>query len=231
MNRRRGAAAAAVIGLMVLAFTVGTAVATGNLKVFSNPDVGLTAEEVQARHQANSDAFWTRYADWVDEQNASGRDPRTYNVTQSLASIVDPPPTLSEAHRRADAVFVGRVDRVQFRASADTVVSITASEVAKGDERAVFEVLLPVALMPQDDETWSPAIEVVEGIPMLYPGDEVVIFASREPAAPNLVTPQPWTGVYHVRDGVVRAIPGNRLAARVDGTAVAEFLDMVREIN
>lgn len=156
------------------------------------------------------------------EQNSSGRDPRSYPVTEGLATPADAPTTLAEAERLAAMVIAGEVADVEFRGSADTVVTITVNKVAKGAPGNSIEVLLPVSLQPADDVTWAPTIVQTEAVPMMYPGEEVVLFLNAEPGS-ELVTPQPWTGIYRVQDATLRALPGNNLAVRVNGLTIAEF--------
>lgn len=231
MNGRRAAVALAVTGLLVVAFAAGVVVAANGAKSWINPDVGLTAEEVRAAHEANSAAFWDRYAAWIAEINSGGRDPRSYPVTEGLATADDPPSTLSEAVRRAELIVAGEVTGVEFRPSADTVVRVRVSDVARGSAGASVDVVLPVALMPQDDKTWSPAIVAMDAYPMLYAGERVVLFLSTEPATGGLVTPQPWTGVYRVQNGRARAIPGSRLAPIVDGMTMEALLEEVKALD
>jgi hypothetical protein len=207
-------------------FTAG--VAAGNLKVWADPDEGRTPDEVRDAQQANSDAFWNRYTEWVRDQNATGRDPKTYPVLESLATAAQPPLTLDDSVAAADLVVVGEVGTLEFRETADAIVSIRVDETLKGDAVQSVNVVTPSHLMPQDGESWDPAVVEVPAFPTLYPGDRVVLFLQRTLSDPDTFTPQPWTGIYRNDEGNLIPAPDGPFVETLRDTSVDDFVDDVK---
>lgn len=229
MNMRRTAFPLIAGAIATVAFAAGVVIAGDAYKRWTNPDEGRSPEEVLAAQDANSKAFWARYTTWLENENELGVDPSTYPTTEAMVSTDDPAPTLGEAAKQADLIIMGDVVSLQFRATADSVAKISITDIAKGGAGQTVDVLLPNALMPADELTWTPVLSVVPAMPVLYPGDQVVLFLASDPASDGgMLSPLPWSGTYKINEGTVVPIEGNRFAAAVDDWTLAELMDAVR---
>ena len=217
-----------VLLVAAASFAAGGVIAGVGAKTWANPDIGRSPQEVERLQKENTDAFWARYAGWVDEQNQKQIDPRAYKVTEIMASTGAPAANLSEAVRTADLTIVGIVKSVQFRATADSVVEIQVTETLRGTSAsATIQVVQLNSLVP--DRTWSSAtIGVVEATPMLYPEDRVVLILHKDLSYPGAFNVQLWTGTYRETQGQLRAVVGNPFAATVEATSFSDFVAGLR---
>ena len=207
-----------LLGLAAASFIAGLAFA-GPLKFWINPDLGRSEAERNAAQQANTDAYWKKYATWLAEEVAKHRDVHSYPVAEQTVSVANPAATLSDSIARATTIIEATVDSLEFRASADAVVHLTVTKSFKGDGRAAIEVVLPDGLFP--DENWDPVLGVVAAIPMLYPGDRVVLFLGPSGLDDGRFVPQAWTGTYRTLNGSLEGVVGNPFASQVEKLGLA----------
>ena len=222
MDLRKIAGILAVVA--VCSFSLGAIVASaGNGKTWDDPDAAFQSDsERLAAQQKNTEAFWAKYADWLAKEVALNRDIRSYPVAGALATVGDPLPTLGEATRKADLVVNGVVQSVQFRASADAVVTLTVRSTLKGAEQSTVQIVIPNGLMP-DSSRSSASIVQVEAMPMLYPSDDVLLFLTADVLKPQTYNVLPWTGTYWNSNGKLRAVIGNPFARQIETASYSEI--------
>jgi hypothetical protein len=220
-----------VLGAVLLAIGLiaGAAFGASDWKtIWTDPNEGLSYEDRLEEQQANSEAFWRRYAAWLEVETEKGRDPSAYPATGMLATFPDPAPRLSDAISLAKLVVVGEVSRVSFNASGYVVAEVSVVDVPKGEPIDVIEVALPSRLMPQDDDTWAPVLVEAEAIPTLNLKDSVVLFLDESPVTAGSYEPLPWTGVYRQEGTKLVAVPGNPFATVVEAMSADRLASTVR---
>lgn len=176
-------------------------------------DTGLSDAQKQAAHAAMTKEFWAHYTTWLAEQDYAAHL-REYPVDDLLASVGAPAANLVEAAGKASLIVVGHVDSVDFRVTAtdfgavpDTQIRLIPERSLKGDRPSSFDIVTPCQLMPSPG--WQSArIACVEAVPMLYPGDSVVLLLDPNGDGRTFGI-QPWTGLYWLNGGSVKAVAGN----------------------
>ena len=222
--------ALAAVAIALAAFGVGwTVAANTNWKFALNPDVGQSDAERAAAHQANSDQFWKHYAAWV-QQVGPTLDLRSTRITGLLAVTSDPAASLADAVDRADLVVAGRVQDVTFLPTGGSVHSIVVDNTLKGNAGSIVKVASPCTLEPNGD--WSvESISCADGVPMLYPGDQVVLMTRNSGLGDGTVAAEPWTGIYWVVGSNVRPVDGNPFGSSISTMSLDQLLTGVEAVN
>lgn len=229
MPRSRWQAIAIALVIAVGAFGAGWTVASnGNWKSVPDPDLGLSDAEREAAHDANSDAFWSRYAAWVKEIGP-GLDLKGIPITSLLALTADPAASLVDAVDRADLIVRGTIRGVEFLPTGYSRALLAVEDTKKGEEVATVTVASPCSLQPKGD--WSiDSIACAESMPMLYPGDEVILLLRDSGLGDGTFTVEPWSGTYWIRAGSVHPVDGNLFGPTVNQTSAGEFLESIGSI-
>lgn len=215
----------AAIFLSGMALGVGFASAGGKGDA-PDPDEGRPMDDVRADHAANSSVFFERYRVWVDELNAGDLDLRALPSVETFAIAGPPLATLDQAREVADLIVFATVSDVQFRGSHDSLIHLDIIDTAKGQPRAQVTVASPVFLVPT--EAWEPQLGLVEGYPMVYPGEKAIFFLSSMTADPASFTLMPWTGTYRTDGDRLVADSGSPFARSVEALSPEAFLELIR---
>jgi len=215
--------AAAIVLIAVVAYAGGTYGAdAAGAKSAVDPDIGMSESARMAAHEQNSAAFWAHYDAWVRQVDAS--DLKAIHTEQLMASVQASADNLLDSVARADVVVLGRVTSVKFQPTADAVVQVQVDKRIKGSAGDVITLVVPWMLLPSKD--WKEVgIGYVEAVPVMYPGDSVILLLQSDPGHPGAFGVQPWSGLYQIADGSIHAVDGNPFAKEVQSMSEATLLD------
>ncbi len=176
-----------------------------------------------AERQADVDAAHKRNDDYLREFVASGGDPRALPRI-AIQSYAAPLATEDAAARRADLIVRGIVESTAFAPNPSgglpiAISTVRVSDTRKGFAGAVVEVRQLSGPVAQEKGGAFAHLDTDEP---LLPGDDVILLL--EQANDGMMTAQPGTGIYFVRDGVVEAEALNPFADAMNGRSAGDVL-------
>ncbi|MEO8207581.1 MAG: hypothetical protein ABI598_01005 [Chloroflexota bacterium] len=215
--------------VVIAALGAGTLVlGADNLKHWINTDAGKSDEEKAKEYEQGRQAFQAKYEAWLADFVAQGRDPRKLQRVEMLATPVDPQPDLATAVATASTVVAARVDSIEFRPSATSIVTMSVTQAAKGDPAKTIRILQVGGPAP-DPSSGEGTLSFAESDPLLLPGDEAVLFLEG-PDSDGIYSVQSFTGSYAIKAGHVTALAGNPFAGQVDSLSLDAFLAKVEAL-
>lgn len=114
---------------------------------------GKSDTDKAKEYEQGRQAFQAKYEAWLADFVAQGRDPHKLQRVEMLATPLDPQPDLATAVSKASVIVSARVDSVEFRPSATTVVTLGVSRSVKGAPPKTIRILQ--AGGPAPDPAWG----------------------------------------------------------------------------
>lgn len=109
------------------------------------------------------------------------------------------------------------------------IVRVAVDETLKGKSGDAVEVILPNALMP-DDQWMNPRVGVVDAMPMIYAGDNVILLLVADPNTLGDFDVRPWTGTYIKVGERTRAVEGNPFSNAIEKLTLADLKEAIRAV-
>jgi hypothetical protein len=182
----------------------------------SNPEQGLTDQQIEALHAAERQQFDDHYAQWVSSLDVSTLPLSSLRHGKMTGVVMPPPQSMREAKAQSSVIAVGTVTRIKPDPEPfGTTVSFHVDRVVKGTPTSDIDIWQVSHLEPTSD--WAGVVIVdADWAPLLLPGDRAILFLSST-KEPGLYFVQQFTGMYRVQNGKVKGIPGNPFASSLDG--------------
>ncbi len=176
-----------------------------------------------AERQADVDAAHKRNDDYLREFIASGEDARALPRI-AIEAYAPPPATEDAATKRAELIVRGNVESTAFAPNPSgglpiAISTVRVSDTRKGFAGAVVEVLQLGGPVAQEKGGAFAHLDTDEP---LLPGDDVILLL--EQADDGMMTAQPGTGIYFVRDGIIAAEQSNPFGDQMNGRAAGDVL-------
>ncbi len=202
-----------LVAIAVVAAATTVAFAGDDQKRIVDPLAGKSNQERMVAIQDSKKEFTARYAAWLADFAASGRDPRSLKRVEMLVTALDPQPDLATAVRNASAIVRVHAESVEFNASGSAVVTLSVTGSAKGTPGRSIRIVQ--AGGPAPDAQWGiGTLGYAASDPLLLPGDDAVLFLEG-PYADGSYGVQSYTGSYLVNDGKLEAVEGNPFRAEI----------------
>jgi hypothetical protein len=197
-----------------------------------DPYAGLDAPQIEGTQMARFQGFKERYAAWLAEFNASGRNARSLPEQRVEPKTFDEPEkTLAVAVANAQLVVSGAAVKVEFLPSgALTTFRIDSDGVLKGAATPGSEITVRIPGGPYPTDDFKPGVgslRVVENRELLLAGDRALLFLSNEGAQAGEYYPLSYTGVYLESNGQIRANESNPFASEMTGLSAADARNRV----
>lgn len=226
MNSRRAPFALALLltlGVAVIAGAAGAELIEDKGQE-ANHEEGLSDTERRALQTKARGEFEERYAAWLAEFAATGKDARSLERIPVSVFILPPEPDLSSAAKRADAIAVGRVLSVRYEPHRGGLLEIAVTNVIKGSLPSTVYVHQASSPWPDPDYSTGTLAWFENELP-LFPGDTAVLFLVVDGGSGVYAIEN--GNSYLIEDGVVRAVETNPFRNEVEGKSQEAFLHLI----
>lgn len=227
MKNRFIASALVLFSILFIAVALGpVSAALPGKAIPSNPEGGLSDQQIEALHSAERQQFENRYAKWVSSLDTSTLNWATLRHGEMTGLVQPPPQSLADAIAKASVVVVGTVTRIKPDPKPyGTTVSLHVERLVKGSAGSDIEVWQASHLEPTLDWAGAVIVDAPWG-PLLLPGDRAVLLLNSA-TQPGKWVAEEFTGTYLVHDGKVRSLSGNPFATSVDGLDESSFVSRI----
>lgn len=191
----------------------------------SDPDAGLSDEERMANHANARAEFDQKYREWIANLDVSALDLRALPRGEYMASYGPPFATLTETAMASSLIAIVRVNDVTALEHGMRS-TLTVERVLKGEAANTIVYRQGASFEPTPD--WMPAIAESAGyIPMLFPGDRVLMFLNEtEPGLFDVAGGA--TAIYLLEGSRVTPLERNPFASQFAGKTESEAIAIIQ---